>query len=214
MYNSIVFDLGGVIEKINPIAVIQEFTKLGMKDAENFFSLFKQSAICTAFELGYMHKKEFIRHLQSLCRQNSTVDDIEYAWCANQLGISKNTMQVLTNLNRKKIKLFVLSNTNPIHAQIIESIFFGTYQKHLKDFFDFICYSFEMHLRKPDVNAYEYLLKRANLIPKRCIYIDDIEENLAPMKKLGAYCVHHKTNDEISNIGLLKKIMETPIRNF
>lgn len=46
----------------------------------------------------------------------------------------------------------------------------------------FSCY---VHLLKPDHRIYECLLKKYNLIPKECVFIDDLERNVAGAVELG-----------------------------
>jgi len=203
-FTTIIFDLGGVIEKIDPTKVAQSFAKSGMSNAADLFSLLKQSSICSAFELGHISEKDFIQHLQTMCYPKTSDFFIEKAWCANQLGVSKNTMQTLDQLKNNGFKLFILSNTNPIHANKIEKSFYQTYQRNFKSLFDAVYYSFILHRRKPDSKTYQYVLNDAQLSAENCIYIDDLEKNLEPAKKLGVHCIHHQTNEEINTIPLLR----------
>lgn len=208
MYKTIIFDLGGVIEKIAPKSVAIAFEKLGMVNAENFFSLFKQSDICSAFELGNITEDHFIDSLASMCNPSTTKDLIKSAWCANQLGISKETIATLDTLRKQNFKLFLLSNTNSIHANMISDVFIKTHRNNLSAFFDGIYYSFKMHLRKPSEAAYRYLLEHEHLLPEECIYIDDLKDNLDAPNRLGLQCIHHAINDEISSINLIASLLK------
>lgn len=206
-FTTIIFDLGGVIEKINPAKVAKSFARLGINNAEDLFSLFRQSSICSAFELGNINKKDFIQHLQAMCQPKTSEFLIEKAWCANQLGVSNDTLQTLDQLKKNGFKLFILSNTNPIHAQKIEKGFLQTHQRSFQSLFDAVYYSFNIHLRKPDPKIYQYVLADAQLSAEKCIYIDDLETNLKPAKRLGLHCIHHQTNEEINTIHLLNTLL-------
>lgn len=46
------------------------------------------------------------------------------------------------------------------------------------EFFDGVVVSSDIHMIKPDVRIYEYLLKKYNLKPEECLFIDDREENV------------------------------------
>ena len=209
MYEAIIFDLGGVIEKINPPAVAAAFRKLGMSNPESFFSLFKQSDVCSLFELGEISRDSFVTYLRSLCTPEVLISDIESAWCANQLGISKDTLATLELLKRKGIKIFLLSNTNPVHAQKIEENFLRAHRKTLQSVFDGVYYSFNIHCRKPDKKAYQYVLSHAGLCAEKCIYVDDLENNLFAPKELGLYCVYHRTNEEIGTIRIILELVNS-----
>lgn len=207
MFQAIIFDLGGVIEKIDPPAVSEAFKKLGMDDAESFFGLFRQSTICSSLERGEILAEEFIRHLKTKCHRDVSSSQIETAWCTNQLGVSLQTFSTLEQLKKTGMRLFVLSNTNPIHAKKLESAFYAQYQKAIRSMFDTVYYSFEIHLRKPEKAAYQYLLKHAALVPEQCIYIDDLEINLEAPAALGMYSVLHSTNSEISTLPVIQGIL-------
>lgn len=208
IYENIIFDLGGVIEKINPDGVVNAFQDLGIKGAENIFTLFKQSVVCSEFEVGNLYKEDFIFHLKEMCKPSIPGYLIELAWCSNQGGVTEKTLAVLEKLKNKGINLFVLSNTNPIHAQTIENNFYTKYFKEFKSLFNAVYYSFEMRLRKPDLKAYMYLLNQSGLDPNTCIYIDDLAVNIEVPQQLGMHCICPRTNDEIEDIQLLSNMLD------
>jgi HAD superfamily hydrolase (TIGR01509 family) len=165
----------------------------------------QQSEICSLFELGSIQKEEFIQHLKDKCEPDVSKSQIELAWCSNQLGVSRETLNVLDLLKKKGVQLFLLSNTNQIHAKKIEKKFFEDFHRDLRSIFSAVYYSFEIQMRKPDLIVFQYLLKQINLLPEQCIYIDDLNANLEAPKKLGIHCVYHNTNDEIVHLPVIEK---------
>lgn len=214
MYNTIIFDLGGVIEKIDPNAFKEKLKSFGMKNPENFFSLFGQSDICTLFEIGKIKRNVFIEHLKSECDLQISSKEVEEAWCINQLGISKKTVETLDRIRDKKYKMIVLSNTNAIHAEKIEEVFFKQHNRSFKDMFDKVYYSFDLGLRKPHIEIYNHILKDSQLEPGQCIYIDDLAANLESPAKLGLTCIHHKTNDELHTLEFIQNLIEDSSNTF
>lgn len=194
MFESIIFDLGGVIEKINPGQVAQEFRTLGMQDPEKFFSLPGQSDICSQLEIGKISENEFIEHLKSSCHAGTSSEKIIAAWCENLCGVAPETVTVLQKLKANGVRVFALSNTNIIHARKIENRFEKTYGINFHSLFEKIYYSFEVGFRKPQAEIYQHAIRDAKLISDNCIYVDDLTENLESPKKLGLRCVHHRTN--------------------
>jgi putative hydrolase of the HAD superfamily len=55
----------------------------------------------------------------------------------------------------------------------------------LKDIFDVIVGSGHSGKAKPDIEIYKTLLKKLNVIPQECLYIDDKEKCLVPARELG-----------------------------
>ena len=206
MRDTIIFDLGGVIEKINPNAVIFEFRKIGMLEPNKFFSLYRQSEICSLFESGKIERSEFIEHLRSLCEGNASDAILEAAWCSNQLGVPQATVDILSELKKMGVNLFILSNTNCIHAEYVEKTFSEKYRTKFNRFFRGVYYSYRIKERKPNERSYKYLLKNASLSPGQCIYIDDIEKNLRVPYVLGMCCLLHTTNTNLNMIDLTKML--------
>lgn len=46
-------------------------------------------------------------------------------------------------------------------------------------------FSCDVHLIKPDPAIYQELIRRYDLAPERCVFIDDLRSNLEPAEKLG-----------------------------
>ena len=53
------------------------------------------------------------------------------------------------------------------------------------DFFDGIVISSEVHIVKPDVRIYQYLLKKYELAPEECLFIDDQKNNVYGAMRAG-----------------------------
>ncbi len=209
MHDSIIFDLGGVIEKISPQSVIQSFNNLGMQNPEQFFSLFRQSSTCSLFEAGKITKSDFVKHLKSICGPDVEESDIVSAWCANQIGMSQETLKTLEQLKKNGIKTYLLSNTNPIHASKVEETFFEAHKRDFRSLFNNIYYSFETHFRKPKYEAYQHVIQDSGLSADKCIFIDDLKANLIPAKHIGMHCIHHQTNTEINTISIITELLNS-----
>lgn len=194
--SNIIFDLGGVIEKIDPKGVIAEFKKIGVRHAEDFFSLYRQSEMCSNFETGHISSKEFIAHIKSLCKNSVSDKDIISAWCANQLGVEKSTLSVLKTLRSRNYKLYILSNTNPIHYAMILRNFKHEHNEEFEPLFNHVFLSYEIGKRKPNNAPYQHLMD-SGILPLKSIYIDDLDENLTSPRNLGFSTLHHKTNESI-----------------
>ena len=67
--------------------------------------------------------------------------------------------------------IYVLSNAS--------SDFYNYFFKHFEpDFFDGIVISSDVHIVKPDVAIYQYLLGTYGLLPEECLFIDDRANNV------------------------------------
>jgi putative hydrolase of the HAD superfamily len=80
---------------------------------------------------------------------------------------------------KKHYRLLLLSNTNEMHFDYARDAF-----TILREFDDHVL-SYEVGERKPHARIYAVALERAGCPPRRCVYIDDIEENVEAARVLG-----------------------------
>jgi putative hydrolase of the HAD superfamily len=93
-------------------------------------------------------------------------------------------LEFLQNLSTK-YRLFLLSNTDSIHIDKFErengASFYGDFYKC----FEKVYFSFEMGMRKPDPEIFNFLLNAHSLTAKRTLFVDDKKENTDAALSLG-----------------------------
>ena len=67
---------------------------------------------------------------------------------------------------------------------------------HIKNYFDYCFISSEIGLHKPEPEIYNYCLSKIKFKPDECIFIDDLERNLIPAKKIGINTIHYKNSEQ------------------
>jgi epoxide hydrolase-like predicted phosphatase len=75
-----------------------------------------------------------------------------------------------------------------------------------EEIFDGLVISGEVGVRKPAPAMYELGAKLAGVGADRCVYVDDLEHNLAPARELGMATVHH--TDAATTIVELERLLE------
>jgi glucose-1-phosphatase len=80
----------------------------------------------------------------------------------------------------KGARTFLLSNANEVlvKKKILVHAF-------VSEIFDAFYYSGKTGFSKPDIRAYELILKEHSLKPEECVYFDDNEKNVAAAGSLG-----------------------------
>jgi len=63
-YKAIIFDLGGVVLNIDYLLTINQFEKLGVENAADFYSKKVQNSIFDKVEVGAISAKEFMEALK------------------------------------------------------------------------------------------------------------------------------------------------------
>jgi putative hydrolase of the HAD superfamily len=81
---------------------------------------------------------------------------------------------------KKRYRLVVASNTNPIHARRFVPQFADTLRH-----FDALVLSHEVGARKPARAFFEEVIRVASCPPERCLFVDDLPANVAGAKACG-----------------------------
>ena len=69
----------------------------------------------------------------------------------------------------------------------------GSYPRHLfPDLFDAVVISAEVGMRKPEERIFRLAAEVLGLAPDECVFIDDIQDNVAAARAVGLVGVHHR----------------------
>lgn len=74
----------------------------------------------------------------------------------------------------------------------------------LTELFDGVAISGDVGVRKPDPDIYELGAQRIGVLPRECVFVDDLAFNLPPAAELGMATVHHTDSEKtIAELELL-----------
>ena len=192
-YKTIIFDLGAVILNINYQNTIDEFTKLGVKNAATFYSKKVQADLFNQIETGEISSNEFLKALQKETT-NANIKQVERVWNAMLLDLPEERLQLIKKLKNNHT-IYLLSNTNAIHIHEFKKQLGSTKWLSFCKLFDKMYLSYELGLRKPDVKIFKYILREQKLKAEEVFFIDDSPQHIASAKKIGLHC-HHLLDDE------------------
>ncbi len=181
----IIFDFGGVLLPIDPQKTIQKFREFGAQDIEHLYSEHAQHGLFDKLECGELSAEAFYDELR-----NSGVDltnkKMQEAWNALLLTFPAYKKEDLHQLS-KEYSLYLLSNTNKIHYDDYATDFQQQFNEPLRGLFKKAYFSFEVGMRKPHKEIYEYVLRDSQLKPEETLFVDDRAENLEKPKELGMH---------------------------
>jgi glucose-1-phosphatase len=187
--HNIIFDLGHVILNIDPMPMVEAFSKLGAPHAEAAFKEACTNGLIDAHAKGELSAVEFESRFQKLLHLQVTSSDFEAAFNKMLLDIPAERLELLALL-KKKYRLFLLSNTNPIHLphiqRYLKTLIGAGFERHFEGEY----YSHLIKLLKPDPAAYEYVLAANSLVAAETVFVDDAVENIESAKTVGLEVIH------------------------
>ncbi len=183
-FKNIIFDFGGVLLNINPELVVNQFQKLGLKDADFIIESYTNNGLFDRLEKGVISPEEFRAEIRKNLNKNVTDQQIDNAWNAMLLDLPAERLALLKEL-RKNHRLYLLSNTNVIHWECYTKYVRNTYGEELNAFFDNTYFSHNMNLRKPSKEIYTTVLEKEKLCASDTLFIDDLLENVEAAKSVG-----------------------------
>jgi HAD superfamily hydrolase (TIGR01509 family) len=199
-YKNIIFDLGGVILNIDYNLTVEAFKKLGLNDFNQLFSKASQTNLFDAYEIGQISSEKFIEELQIIIGKNITKKAIINAWNAMLLDLPKERLLLLEKL-KKTHRTFLLSNTNEIHKIAYCDYLKNTYELNdFSDFFEKQYLSFEIGLRKPNVEIFDFVVKNNMLKKEETLFIDDSIQHIQGARAYGIDAFHLNNGTSITDL--------------
>lgn len=200
-FDTIIFDLGGVLIDWNPDYVYRTIFNDETKMREFY------NEICTSEwneeqDAGRGLKEATEELVARYPHEERNIRAYYDRWEEMLKGEIEGTVKVLEKLkDREDLKLYALTNwsheTFPVALKRFEFL----------QWFHGRLVSGEEKMRKPFVEIYELLLKRYDINASTAVYIDDNERNLKPAHALGLHTIHfkspHQLEEEFVKLGIL-----------
>lgn len=192
---NLIFDLGDVIIPIDLTAPIRNFAMLANLPEDEVRAIWKQHDIFGHYETGLIDDDAFRGHVRRLLRNSAETSDrwadevIDTAWNTVLLDLPTERIERINEL-KPTYRLFLLSNTSPIHIRRVNQVLTGLNQPTLETLFERVFYSYEVRLIKPSPEIYQHVLDKAGLVAGETAFFDDNAMNIEAATALGIQAVH------------------------
>jgi len=194
--STLIFDFGGVLINLDLKRCIQNFKELGLDHFEENLNLYGQKGFFLQFEKGLIGVNEFHEEIRKLSAKPLTNEQIDNAWCTFLCDIPTHKIEMLLEL-KKKYRLLLLSNTNPIHIEISAANEFSRAGTTISEIFDRCYLSYEMIMVKPNADIFQTLLKTEQVTAGECLFLDDGIKNIEQAANLGFQTYLVKANEDL-----------------
>ena len=182
---NIIFDLGDVIIPIDLTAPIRNFAMLANLPEEQVRDLWMQHDIVGQYGTGLIDDDAFRKHIRSLLPSDSWADEvIDTAWNTILLDLPIERLNRVKELTSKH-RVFLLSNTSPIHIRQVNKVLMQMNEPTLEELFERVFYSYEVRMMKPSPEIYQHVLAEAGLVAEETAFLDDNAANIKAAAALG-----------------------------
>jgi len=178
MVNTIIFDLGDVFLNKNKQAKVDAFAALGLHGWNEALEALEKK-----FETGKIDSDVYLKSIQPFT-SNASLDKIRDAWNAGIADFPLYRLEFLQKL-APNYRLFLLSNTDPIHIEKFEQEAGMSFYSDFYQCFEKVYFSHEIGVRKPNAEAFNYVITNHDIQPKRTLVVDDKKFNTDAAEALG-----------------------------
>jgi len=181
---NIIFDFGGVLVDLKPQACLDAFAALGLPQVADYLTPYGHQGPFGKVENGDIDLHQFRDEIRATFKVDLTDHQIEEAWGAFLLHTPLKKIQMVHEL-AKTYRVFLLSNTNPIHIRKLEEFDEAGYP--VRECFEKLYLSYEVGLSKPARAIFEYVLNDAGILPEETLLVDDAPANCRTAAELGMH---------------------------
>ncbi len=168
MSHAYLFDIGNVIITFDFGRAARKLAPLAAVEAEEALRLV--TPLMQDLELGLLSPDAFVARASEKIGYRGDPDFFQRSF-ADIFEVNQPMVEFIEQRKAAGDPLYLLSNTNGIHAPFFES----TYP--VFSHFDGRLYSHEVGLMKPDPRIYTLVRERFSLVPEQTVYIDDLAAN-------------------------------------
>lgn len=193
-FNTIIFDLGGVLIDWNPEYVYLKEFRGDRKKMEWFLNEICAWEWNAEQDAGYPLAKATEERV-ALFPEHESLIRMYYGRWEEMLGFAhEETIEILESLvQREDYRVLALTNWSG-----------ETFPKALAKFewlqwFEGILVSGDEGMRKPHRQIYELMLRRYKINPEEAIFIDDSPKNVEASKSVGLHGIHFKDAEALKN---------------
>jgi glucose-1-phosphatase len=197
---TIFFDLGNVIIPFDFRRAYGRLQMLCNYPVTEIPQRMRGTNLVSRFESGLIGPEQFVKEFSAVLELRVNYDEFCDLWTSVFLPEPLIQESLLANLKRRH-RLMILSNTNPIHFHMIRENY------PLLGQFDHCVLSYEVGALKPSEKIFAAAVARADCAASECFFTDDLAVNVEAGRQHGLDAVQFlsaaQLEDELRARGLL-----------
>lgn len=190
--DALLFDLGGVVIDIDFNRAFARWAQHASCNQALLRARFTHDRAFKLHEVGEISDDAYFASVRVSLGIDITNAELLDGWNAIYVGEIPGISELLSRV-AAKIPVFAFSNSNPAH-EMYWSKRYARLLSHFKE----IYVSSTIGLRKPDAEAFEYVVKAIGVPSERIAFFDDNLQNAAGARRCGLQAVHVKSSCDIA----------------
>lgn len=185
MIENIIFDLGDVFVDLDHEEFNKQLNFLGLENITSNLTGYNQ-----LYEKGLVSTEDFKAYYKNVLKKGGFSDEeLVRSWVSILGDFPLHRLLFLENIP-KKYRLFLLSNTNELHIDHVQTQFGNGFYDRFVSCFVKIYYSHKINMRKPDADPFQLIMEENELSPSATLFVDDTLENIEMANHLGIHTWH------------------------
>jgi epoxide hydrolase-like predicted phosphatase len=189
---AVIFDVGGVLIDWNPRHL---YRKLFDGDSDGAMERFLAEVCTPEWNLRQDVGRPFAEAVAELTGRFPDHADLIAAydarWEEMVPGAHDETIEIVRELKARGTPLYCLTNFSTEKFPLMRRRF------DVFDLFDGIVVSAEIGMVKPDPAVYRYVVERFGLEAPSCLFVDDVEANVAAASSIGMQAVRYLSSRQL-----------------
>ena len=173
-----IFDIGNVLIDFRPELFLKELFDNPVEENRIKTLIFKSNE-WIELDAGTISSKDACSNFCTKEPESKELIIKTMEMIPNMLTPIYKTIKVLPEIKKSGHKLYYLSNYHKELSRYVQDKY------PFFKLFDGGVFSCDVHMLKPSVEIYQYILDKYRLNPHECVFFDDTEINVVAAKKLG-----------------------------
>jgi glucose-1-phosphatase len=190
---AIIFDLGRVLVAIDDTLLVERLFKgLDTGDIQELARRTMSDPAMVEFNTGRIDPETFYDRMKQTYHWDIDFDTFKQLWC--RIFYPMEGMEQLVTQLRGRSRLGLLSDTDPLHWNHIITTWPWI------QVFEKPTLSYQLGVMKPNPSIYKTASINVNTPPQKCLYIDDLQDNVNGALEAGMQAVLFENISKLKNI--------------